>query len=183
MSQIYLRELVLQAFVNLVRRPKRVGALAGACALVFVLAGCSPGEVETLFTGTSDTGVALDVGFFMTCKAAASTAKGNCTGWGKASVAGAPFYTTTGTGGTGNLNIFPPSNCTASPCSQNAGVDIMGTGVFAGRAVNYEFVGYDRDPSLSDSGTLTIAGTSYNFTCNNCVEVTMQPGTTPNPST
>lgn len=163
------------------RHSRRLTSASGIVALIFVLAGCSPGTVVTAFTGTSNS-TSFSGKFKMTCRAAPSNAHNNCTGSGYANIGGRLFTTTSGTGGTGD-NSDPnnsPADCTAAPCSQNAGVEIYGNGIMSGRTVSYTLVAYDPDPSTADSGTLTVDGTNYDFNCFQCVEVLMQPGTTPN---
>jgi hypothetical protein len=165
--------------VSQLHPPKRFAFLAGIAALALVVAGCSPGSVTSTIHGLSANG-SYTVVFHMTCGTTANSSGNNCTGIGAGAVAGKAFVATRGSGGTGDLGGGGfPANCVSAPCSQDAGVTISGSAIYGGQPAAYTLVASDPDPSTADTGTLTIGGVNYPFSCDNCVEVVMQPGSTP----
>lgn len=161
------------------RRPRRLASIAGIAALALIVAGCSPGIVTATIHGSTLSG-SYTVIFHMTCGTTSNAAGNNCTGIGVGAVGGRGFVTTVGSGGTGNLNGGEgfPTNCVSAPCSQDAGVQISGTAIYGGQRAEYTLTGYDPDPSTADHGTLKVNGVTYPFSCDNCIEVVMQPGST-----
>ncbi|HZU12229.1 MAG TPA: hypothetical protein VFB58_05260 [Chloroflexota bacterium] len=159
---------------------RRLGAGAGAILLVAGLAACSPGTVRGTIPSANNQFAGVIV---LNCGMSGyNTSTGNCRGVVVGHAGGQAFVAVDGSGGFGIPQEGPPQDCTSAPCPTNEAFQVTGTGHLGGVTGQYTLTGYSY--GTDQYGTLYFSpagseGTSYNFSCNGCLTLNVQPGHIP----
>ncbi|MGH2443497.1 MAG: hypothetical protein ACRDFX_10075 [Chloroflexota bacterium] len=162
------------------RSPKRMAGMAAIGGLALVIAGCSPGTLNATVTG-SITNPADKASFNIRCL---STPRGMiCLGAGAATIDGQTFRAVLGTGG---FITGQGTDCTVAPCPDGGQAEISGLGYYMGKQVQFTLSAEDFDNTGVNSPVDGLGlvfspkngpPISRDFPCDECVEITLLPGT------